>query len=101
MELSVYEMFDIGEEYQMRQGDYIVTYGIFKSKGRDGKYHDCHVEIKRVRKPIQKDTQQIIFESNMRIKELQEALTQQVIAANFNNAILDKLLKEKKQQSEI
>ena len=44
MELSVYEMYPIDEEYTVRERDNIVTYGIFKTKGVSGKYHDCHVK---------------------------------------------------------
>lgn len=32
MELSVYKKFLIEDEYQIRKGDYIVTYGIFQEK---------------------------------------------------------------------
>lgn len=96
MELSVYEMFPIEDEYQMRSGDYIVTYGIFQEKGRDGKFHKCHVEIKRVRKPIQRDAKQIIYDKDLRIKELEEQLKQTEIAANFNNTLLTDMMRKTK-----
>lgn len=86
MELSVYEMYPIDEEYTVRECDNIVTYGIFKTKGVSGKYHDCHVKIKTVFRPV-KIKEQIMREQNMRIKELEDEIRQLQICDSLNNIV--------------
>ena len=87
MEVPVKEMYDIGETYSIRYGDYIRTYGIYKEKGKDGNYHDCHVELRRVFKPEQLDPKVLLKERDLEIKELEDKIrhleTEQKMIAYF------------------
>lgn len=87
MEIPVKEMYDIGETYTLRYGDYLRTYGIYMEKGMDGKYHECHVELRRVFKPEQEDPKVLLKERDLEIKELEDKIrhleTEQKMMAYF------------------
>lgn len=67
-------MYDIGQTYTLRYGDYLRAYGVYMEKGRDEKYHECHVELRRVFKPEKEDPKVLLKERDLEIKELEDKI---------------------------
>ncbi len=73
--MKVTEMFDIGETYKLRYGDFVRTYGIYMDKGKDGQYHECHVLIRETYHP-EVDPKLTIRMKELEIAELKEKINQ-------------------------